>query len=186
MGVNLWGVIYGVRAFLPILAAQNEGYILNTSSMAGLMPGLSPSYDATKHAVVALSEDLYVTVRQMGLNVGVSVLCPGWVQTGIAEADRNWPEALGEAPPLAIGADVIFKHVGRAVAEGTPPAVVADVVADAITEDRFWVLPHPEFVDIAVRRWHDIAEGVNPRQLGDTPGLPPIDQMVAEIAAQFE
>ena len=114
MGVNLWGVIYGVRAFLPILVGQGEGHIVNTSSMAGLMPGMSPSYDATKHAVVALSEDLYGTVRQMGLNIGVSVLCPGWVQTGIVQADRNWPDELGEAPPMGLGADVIFGHVARA------------------------------------------------------------------------
>ena len=123
---------------------------------------------------------------KLGLNVGVSVLCPGWVRTGIAQADRNWPDELGETPPMGLGADVVFGHVARAVAEGTPPAVVADLVADAIAENRFWVLPHPEFVDIAVRRWHDIAEGVNPRQLGDTPGMPPIEQIRAEIAAQFE
>ena len=101
LGVNLWGVIHGIRAFLPLLAAQRESYIVNTASAAGLIPATRPAYDATKHAVVAISEDLYRAMKVAGLPIGVSVLCPGWVRTGIYQAKRNWPESLGEVPPPA-------------------------------------------------------------------------------------
>ena len=77
LGVNLWGVVHGIRAFLPILAEQREGHIVNTASILGLMPSANPSYDASKHAVVALTEDLFKMTKLVGLPVGVSVLCPG-------------------------------------------------------------------------------------------------------------
>jgi NAD(P)-dependent dehydrogenase (short-subunit alcohol dehydrogenase family) len=184
-GVNLWGVIHGVRAFLPVLAAQGEGHIVNTASIAGLLPGFGAAYDATKHAVVALTEDLYLAMRQSGLAIGVSVLCPGWVRTNILDAERNWPQDLGEAPPRAIGSDIVLGHVRRVIDEGMPPAAVADLVADAIQADRFWVLPHPEFVELAVQRWHDIAEGVNPRIDVEVPGLPSTTQIAEEILASL-
>ena len=99
MGVNFWGVVHGCRAFLPHLIGG--GHIVNTASIAGLYPGFSPAYDASKHAVVAISEGLYNVVTMAGLPIGVSVLCPGWVRTQIMDADRNWPAELGEKPPLA-------------------------------------------------------------------------------------
>jgi NAD(P)-dependent dehydrogenase (short-subunit alcohol dehydrogenase family) len=183
LGVNLWGVIHGVRAFLPVLAAQGEGHIVNTASIAGLMPGFGPGYDASKHAVVALTEDLYLTMQQAGLAVGVSVLCPGWVRTNILDSDRNWPAHLGDEPPPALGYDIVLGHVRRVIDEGMPPAVVADLVAAAVEENRYWVLPHPEFVEVAVKRWHDIAEGINPRTDVPVPGLPSPDQIAAEVQA---
>jgi NAD(P)-dependent dehydrogenase (short-subunit alcohol dehydrogenase family) len=185
LGVNLWGVIHGVRAFLPILAAQGTGHIVNTASMAGLAPGAGAAYDASKHAVVALTDDLYTGLRQAEVPIGVSVLCPGWVKTNIVDAERNWPQDLGDAPPPGLGADVVFGHVRRAVDEGTPPAVIADAVADAVEADRFWVLPHPDFVELAVRRWHDIAEGINPRPPTGVPGMPPATQLAEEIRASL-
>jgi NAD(P)-dependent dehydrogenase (short-subunit alcohol dehydrogenase family) len=185
LGVNLWGVVHGVRAFLPVLLAQGEGHIVNTASMAGLSPGAGAAYDASKHAVVALSDDLYTGMRQMEMPIGVSVLCPGWVKTSIVDAERNWPEHLGDAPPPGLGADVMFGYLRRAVDEGTPPAVVADIVADAVEAERFWVLPHPDFVDLAVRRWHDIAEGINPRPPNDVPGMPPFAQIAEEVRASL-
>ncbi len=184
-GVNLWGVIHGVRAFLPVLAAQGEGHIVNTASIAGLLPGFGAAYDATKHAVVALTEDLYLAMRQSGLAIGASVLCPGWVRTNILDAERNWPEDLGEEPPRAIGSDIVLGHVRRVIDEGMPPAAVADLVADAVQSDRFWVLPHPEFVELAVKRWHDIAEGLNPRIDMEVPGLPSTVQIAQEILASL-
>ena len=183
LGVNLWGVIHGVRAFLPILAGQGEGHIVNTASIAGLVPGFGPSYDASKHAVVALTEDLYGTLQQVRLPIGVSVLCPGWVRTNIMDADRNWPDRLGDAPPPGMGTEIVEPHVRRAVDEGTPPAMVADLVADAVQANRFWVFPNPEFVDVAVRRWHGIADGDNPELEVDVPGLPPAAQLNAEVRA---
>jgi NAD(P)-dependent dehydrogenase (short-subunit alcohol dehydrogenase family) len=93
LGVNLWGVIYGVRAFAPHLIAQNEGHIVNTASVAGLIspPGMG-AYNVTKHAVVALSETLYHDLRSRDCAVGVSVLCPAYVPTRIAESERNRPK----------------------------------------------------------------------------------------------
>jgi NAD(P)-dependent dehydrogenase (short-subunit alcohol dehydrogenase family) len=185
LGVNLWGVIHGVRAFLPTLIGQGEGHIVNTASIAGLYPGLGPTYDAGKHAVVALTEDLYTTLTQMSLPVGVSVLCPGWVRTNLMDAEKNWPKALGDMPPPQIGADVVGGHVRRAIDEGTTPAAVADMVADAVTAERFWIFPHPEFVEIAAQRWDAITEGRNPELLVDLPGLPPAQQIADEILASL-
>jgi NAD(P)-dependent dehydrogenase (short-subunit alcohol dehydrogenase family) len=181
LGVNLWGVIHGIRAFLPVLAAQGEGHIVNTASVAGLVPGIGPSYDAAKHAVVAISEDLYQAMNVAMLPVGVSVLCPGWVRTSIAQADRNWSQGLGEVPARAATAEVMEPHVQRAIDEGMAPAAVADLVADAITANRFWVFTDPHFTQMALDRWQRIAEGHNPQTDADMPGLPPAKQLIAEI-----
>jgi NAD(P)-dependent dehydrogenase (short-subunit alcohol dehydrogenase family) len=181
LGVNLWGVIHGIRAFMPLLALQGEGHIVNTASMAGLLPGFSPSYDATKHAVVAISEDLYRAMKIASVPVGVSVLCPGWVRTGILEAGRNWPAGLGDAPPPAATAEVTAKYVERVIEDGMPPTAVADLVADAIGADRFWVFTDQAMMDVAAHRWQDIAAGENPRMQMDVPGLPPMDELAAEV-----
>lgn len=180
MGVNFWGVLYGIRSFLPHLAADG-GHFVNTASMAGLWPGFAPGYDASKHAVVAITEGLYHDMKQAGLPVGVSVLCPGWVRTGILDAERNWPEELGDLPEERVGIEVFRKYVGRAIDEGSTPAEMADAVAGAVEADRFWVLPHPDFVEFAVERWHSIAEGADPSPPENMPGLPPRSEMVAEV-----
>lgn len=180
-GVNLWGVIHGVRAFLPLMAAQPEGHIVNTASMAGLVPGVGPVYDATKHAVVAITEDLYRTAKLAGLPIGVSVLCPGWVRTGIIDADRNWPARLGERPPDSPEAAVTTPMVRRVIDEGATPAAVADAVADAVEAERFWVFTGPEWLELAVRRWHGIADGQNPDLDAEIPGMPPAQEMIAEV-----
>jgi NAD(P)-dependent dehydrogenase (short-subunit alcohol dehydrogenase family) len=181
LGVNLWGVVHGIRAFMPMLALQGEGHIVNTASMAGLLPGFSPAYDATKHAVVAISEDLYRSMNVAGVPVGVSVLCPGWVRTSILEAGRNWPADLGEAPPPAATAEVTSRYVERVIDEGMAPAAVADLVADAIAAERFWVFTDPAMIDVATRRWQTIAAGENPQMLMNVPGLPPMDELAAEV-----
>ncbi|MGZ4261419.1 MAG: SDR family NAD(P)-dependent oxidoreductase [Solirubrobacteraceae bacterium] len=186
LGVNLWGVIHGIRAFLPILIDQGEGHIVNTASIAGLTPGSGPIYAASKHAVVALSEELYKTTKNLGLPVGVSVLCPGWVHTAIMDADRNWPAHLGDSPSRAPAADVMWPHYERAISEGMDPAAVADLVAEAITSARFWILPHPEFVELAVRRWHRIAEGLDPDTAVNVPGFPPATQIVSDVQAALK
>jgi NAD(P)-dependent dehydrogenase (short-subunit alcohol dehydrogenase family) len=181
LGVNLWGVIHGIRAFLPTLAAQPESHIVNTASIAGLLPGLDPRYDATKHAVVAISEDLYRAMRLATLPVGVSVLCPGWVNTNVLDADRNWPAGLGEAPPRAFTTEVTLPHLRRVIDEGMAPAAVADLVADAVAAGRFWIFTSQEFVDIAARRWEGIAAGRNPDLDLEVPGLPPSTELAAQI-----
>jgi len=182
MGVNFWGVVHGCRAFLPHLAAGG-GHIVNTASIAGLFPGFGPSYDASKHAVVAISEQLYNTVRGAGLPIGVSVLCPGWVRTNIFEADRNWPAELGAKPDDDVAMTAIAGHYERALAEGRTPASVADAVADAVLADRFWVIPHQDFLDICIERWATIAERADPQPPEDVPGMPPRSQILAEVAA---
>ena len=178
LGVNLWGVIHGIRAFLPHLLGG--GHIVNTASVAGLLPGFGPAYDATKHAVVAISEDLYTDMRTAGLPVGVSVLCPGWVRTNILDSDRNWPEQLGERPP-DVAVSAIERHVRRAIEEGATPAFIADQVADAVMADCFWVIPQQEFLDLTVERWHRIADRLDPVPPEHVPGLPPRSEIVAEL-----
>jgi NAD(P)-dependent dehydrogenase (short-subunit alcohol dehydrogenase family) len=183
IGVNFWGVVHGCRAFLPHLFGG--GHIVNTASMAGLMPGFGPSYDASKHAVVAITEDLFHTMNSAGLPVGVSVLCPGWVNTGIADAERNWPSELGAQPDADPVNAVITGHLRRALAEGATPAFIADKVFDAVNETRFWVIPQPDFLELAVDRWGSIAEHANPTQPEQVPGLPPRTQLRDEVFASL-
>jgi NAD(P)-dependent dehydrogenase (short-subunit alcohol dehydrogenase family) len=179
LGVNLWGVIHGCRAFLAHLAGG--GHIVNTASVAGLMTGFGPSYDASKHAVVALTEDLYNTVKMAGLPIGVSVLCPGWVNTKIVEAGRNWPADLGAKPDDDPAYAVFVNHARRAIAEGVTPASIADAVAQAVITDRFWIIPQQDFLDLVVQRWETIAERLDPDPPEDVPGLPPRSQIVEEV-----
>lgn len=183
MGVNFWGVVHGIRAFLPHLVMSGGGHIVNTASIAGLYPGFAASYDASKHAVVAVSEGLYHSMQSAGLPVGVSCLCPGWVRTGILDSDRNWPAEMGERPPVDPASEIAMKYVRRAIDEGLTPGIVADLVLDAVREQKFWVFPHPDFLQIAIDRFHRIEEGLNPVAPEDTPGMPPRAQMMAEMMA---
>jgi NAD(P)-dependent dehydrogenase (short-subunit alcohol dehydrogenase family) len=179
LGVNLWGVVHGVRAFLPHLLGG--GHIVNTASIAGLLPSFTAAYDASKHGVVALSEQLFHTMTSGGLPVGVSVLCPGWVRTGIMDSERNWPAGLGEVPPTNPLAEAGAAHVRRAIDEGTTPAAVADLVVDAVEASRFWVFPHQDFLALAIERWERIAQGLDPVPPEQVPGLPPRAQLIAEM-----
>jgi NAD(P)-dependent dehydrogenase (short-subunit alcohol dehydrogenase family) len=183
LDVNVGGVVHGVRAFLPHLLAGGRGHIVNTASMAGLAPGVGAPYDASKHAVVALSEDLYLDLQARLAPVGVSCLCPGWVRTDIVDADRNWPADHGAVPERAVTTGAIEHHLRRAIAEGMTPAEVADRVATAIAEDRFWVLPDPEWLEIAADRWDSIRTGANPSRPEQMPGLPPTSRLFEEIIA---
>ena len=102
------------------------------------------------------------------------------------DSERNWPGHLGEVPPNAFGADIVGAHVRRAVDEGLTPGAVADQVAAAIGEQRFWIFPHPDFVELAELRWQSVAEGQNPTGMGDVPGLPSTEQIAAEVLASLE
>ncbi len=186
MGVNFWGVVHGVRTFLPHLIAAGGGHIVNTASIAGLLPGFSSPYDASKHAVVAITEGLYNAMQTAEMPIGVSCLCPGWVRTGIMDSSRNWPAELGEAPVDDAAQEILRDHVRRAIDEGTQPAAVADLVVDAIRSDRYWIFPHPDFLELAVERFHSIGEGINPAPREKVPGLPPRSQMMAEVAASLQ
>ena len=183
LGVNFWGVVHGIRAFLPHLVASGGGHIVNTASIAGLFPGFSPAYSASKHAVVAITEGLFHSMQMAELPIGVSCLCPGWVKTAIIDADRNWPDELGPAPVLDAAQAISRNYARRAIDEGMQPGAVADLVLDAISSDRFWVFPHADFLELAVERFHRIADGLDPLQPEETPGMPPRSQMVAEVMA---
>jgi NAD(P)-dependent dehydrogenase (short-subunit alcohol dehydrogenase family) len=184
MGVNFWGVVHGVRAFLPHIVMSGGGHIVNTASIAGVFPGMTAApYDASKHAVVGMTESLHNSLREGGIPVGVSCLCPGWVRTGIMDSDRNWPDELGELPVRDPAMEIATDYVRRAIDEGMPPAAVADLVLDAVRSGRYWVFPQPEFLELAIRRFHDIEAGIDPTSPEHVPGLPPRSQMMAEVMA---
>jgi NAD(P)-dependent dehydrogenase (short-subunit alcohol dehydrogenase family) len=172
--VNLWGVIHGIRAFVPaLLASGEEGHVVNTASIAGVIttPWLG-AYTATKHAVVAISEVLAKDLELAGARVGVSVLCPGFVQTRIATSHRNRPaepdraDAEGAGAAAKLGA--MFEQL---VAAGKPASEIADHVVAAIRTRRFWVFTHPEMASQIEHRLRDVTEqrqpGIDPtfRQL---------------------
>jgi NAD(P)-dependent dehydrogenase (short-subunit alcohol dehydrogenase family) len=163
-GVNLWGVIHGVRTFVPILLAQGApGHVVNTASMAGMLsgPGMSV-YDVTKHGVVTLSESLYHELRMLGAPIGVSVLCPAWVNTRILDSARNRPATLAETTPAMPGREQLEEVARGLLAAGLAPERVAALVVDAVRADRFYVLSHPEWKEFVRIRMEDILEDRNP------------------------
>ena len=166
--VNLWGVVHGCRAFLPLLLRHGQpAHVVNTASMAGLDSGpYMASYFATKFAVVALTESLWHEQRLAASAVGVSVLCPGFVRTRIAQAERNRPD--GVSGWLAGPSEAARGFAGLLTA-GVESGIDADQVADrvrtAIATDRFYVLTHPDEAHTAVSaRAAAIIEGMAPRQ----------------------
>ena len=167
LGVNLFGVVHGIRAFVPHLVAQGEGHIVNTASVAGLLtaPWMAP-YNASKHAVVGVSETLYHELAAIGSAVGVSVLCPGFVRTNIGESNRNWPDSLGPLPADRPDSEEIRAAIRTAIESGTDPAVVAASVRDAIVNDTFWILTHSDFRDAITARFGGAVEGRNPGTAG--------------------
>jgi NAD(P)-dependent dehydrogenase (short-subunit alcohol dehydrogenase family) len=171
LGVNLWGVIHGHRVFQPRLVEQGEGHIVNTSSMAGhtAFNGLAP-YHATKHAVLAISEVVYHELATLGSDVGISVLCPGFVNTKIAESDRNKPEELTD--PLigddasAAEAEVVRQMIRDFFAMQQSPDDVAHLVVDAIRTKRFYLFTDDVWNSAIAERHEDIVTGRNPRPRG--------------------
>ena len=164
LGVNLWGVINGIRAFTPHFIAQNEGHIVNTASVAGLIsPPGSGAYNVTKHAVVTLSESLQHDLRERNSAVGVSVLCPAYVPTGIVDSERNRPAELAAAPKSkeTIAREAMLR---KAVTSGKISAdQVAQAVLAAVKEERFYVLTHPRIKGAIQARMEDILNERAPR-----------------------
>ena len=156
--VNVWGVVNGVRTFVPHLIEQGEGHVVNTASLAGLTtnPGLA-AYNASKHAVVAISETLHRDLALCGhAGVGVSVLCPGFVATPIVDD-----------PVTRAGSTEVGRLIGEVLAASVPtsmdPAEVAAAVVAAIEDDRFYVLTHPEqTIPMVQARLGGIVEGRAP------------------------
>jgi NAD(P)-dependent dehydrogenase (short-subunit alcohol dehydrogenase family) len=168
LGVNVWGVVHGIRAFVPLLLEQGEGgHVVNTASMAGLTSGpLAGAYYASKHAVVSLSETLYHEMQTRDPSVGVSVLCPELIATGIGRSERNRPEHLArkdgdaEAPEIALVEGVLRE----AAPTGLAPEKIAARVIAAVRADRFYVLPPEDdpWMETCRRRLEDVRLGRNP------------------------
>jgi NAD(P)-dependent dehydrogenase (short-subunit alcohol dehydrogenase family) len=151
--VNLWGVLCGLRSFVPRMLQQPEGgHIVNTASMASLLPHPNlGAYAAAKSAVLGLTLSLAIELKQMDARIGVSALCPGHIATGITDSARNRPAHLShEAPPVT----------GPRTTAGVVPRLTADDVANqvlhAITSNRFWILTHDEYRPVLV----DHAQGI--------------------------
>jgi NAD(P)-dependent dehydrogenase (short-subunit alcohol dehydrogenase family) len=166
LGVNLWGVIHGVRVFAPLLLAQNEGHIVNTSSVAGLIspPGMGV-YNVTKHAVVALTETLHHDLARRATKVRCSVLCPAYVPTGIADSERNRPAELRDATHVrSPERRALEDNLRDAVQSGRLSADdIAEAVLESVLEERFYILTHAR-IDAAIRaRMEDILSRREPR-----------------------
>jgi NAD(P)-dependent dehydrogenase (short-subunit alcohol dehydrogenase family) len=146
LDVNLMGVVHGICTFLPHIRAHGEGgHFVNTASMAGMISGLGFSpYGASKFAVVTMSEGLAMQLKPLG--IGVSVLCPGFVRTGIAESGRNRPQRYGprRIPDPASWAGALAAQLANLAQSGIDPADVARRVLAAIRDDELYVFTHPE------------------------------------------
>jgi NAD(P)-dependent dehydrogenase (short-subunit alcohol dehydrogenase family) len=159
LGVDLWGVIHAVRAFVPSMLEQAEGgHIVNTASMSGLLPIPNlAAYSVAKAAVVALSEALQLDLDAAGASIGVSVLCPGFIATRITESERNRPTDLADAaPPPAVA------RTTAGVQTTMDAADVAGHVVDAIRVNRFWILTHGAYKEVIRERAAGIGTDARP------------------------
>ncbi len=169
LGVNVWGVVHGVRLFTPMMLAAAkadpayQGHIVNTASMAGLLnPPNMGIYNVSKHAVVSLTETLYQDLKLVTDQVSASVLCPYFVPTGISQSHRNKPASMADEKPTQsqlIGQAMSDKAVGSGKITA---AQVAQMVFDAIGADRFYIYSHPKALGNAQARFDAIVAGTNP------------------------
>jgi NAD(P)-dependent dehydrogenase (short-subunit alcohol dehydrogenase family) len=170
LGVNLWGVIHGVRVFTPLMleAARRdpgyEGHIVNTASMAGLLaPPAMGVYNASKHAVVALSETLHHDLRLVGAPIKASVLCPYFVPTGIAHSDEHRPAEVRHDTAQTPSQQAAQALLEQAVASGRlTPADVARITFDGIRRGDFYIYTHPQALQAVADRMHAILHGASP------------------------
>jgi NAD(P)-dependent dehydrogenase (short-subunit alcohol dehydrogenase family) len=166
LGVNLWGVIHGVRTFTPIMLAQGgEAHILNTASVAGLIspPGMA-AYNVSKHAVVAFSETLHQDLARAHAKVRCSVICPAYFPSGISNAERQRPSELANVAPPSAHQLALQATLDKAVSSGRISAGdIAELVFQAVREERFYVLSHPKIRGAIQARMEDLLAGTNPR-----------------------
>jgi len=167
MGVNLWGVINGIKVFTPLMLAQDtDAHIINVASVAGLLPSHpSASYQVTKHAVVALSENLYYSLAKRNAKVKVSLLCPGWVKTSILNSGRNRPPELQNKSneiPITPENAADYRRMQEALEAGMSIQEFADHVFKAIEDEQFYVLSHLEHIPDIKERMENILQQKNP------------------------
>jgi len=165
-GVNFMGVLYGIRAFIPrMLENGEEGHIVNTASMAGLLTGANP-YNVSKHSVVCLTEGIYKEFKGMGAKLSASVLCPGLIKTAILDAERNRPPEFGPATETGAQRSEVQQFSAMftaAINSGYEPEDVAQQVFEAIRDDKFYIFPAQENILGSVRaRMEDIINQRNP------------------------
>ncbi len=163
MGVNFYGVLYGLQAFLPHMIDHGEsGNVVNTASLAGLMPG-GGTYGVSKHGVLALTETLYNDLVDMDANICASVLCPGFVDTNIVEAERNRPAELAVEKK---GVDATTAAIAKGLlAQGKAPAEIADTVFNAMQAGQLYILPHPAWDDFVRSRVDHVLARQGPAHL---------------------
>jgi NAD(P)-dependent dehydrogenase (short-subunit alcohol dehydrogenase family) len=170
LGVNLWGVIHGVRVFTPIMLASEksdptfQGHIVNTASMAGLLtPPAMGVYNVSKHAVVALTETLFHDLSLVESGLGVSVLCPYFVPTGISQSESVRPSDAKPAEPATRSQQLSQAMLEKAVTAGKVSAAeVAQMTFDAIRARQFYIYSHPQALGNVDRRMQDILHARNP------------------------
>jgi len=170
LGVNVWGVVHGVRVFTPIMLASEkadptfQGHIVNTASMAGLLtPPAMGVYNVSKHAVVALTETLYHDLSLIESGLGVSVLCPYFVPTGISQSESVRPSDTKPAEPATRSQQLSQAMLEKAVTAGKVSAAeVAQMTFDAIRARQFYIYSHPQALGNVDRRMQDILHARNP------------------------
>lgn len=165
MGVNLWGVIHGIRTFVPIMLKQNRpAHIVNTASIAGLIKGHhSASYAVTKHAVVALTEQLAIEFERIDAPIKASALCPSWVRTRINESGRNRPKDLRNRTEPAPTPAMIkqWEQMQEVMKRATAPSEIADTVFDeGIRQGKLYIIPHKETAQYIRNRFDAIMKDV--------------------------
>lgn len=157
LGVNFYGVLYGLQIFIPHMLAHGEPcHIVNTASLAGVLPGGGP-YGVSKHGVLALTEGLQSDLVNANANINASVLCPGFVKTRIFQAERNRPEDLDVEVDTNPEAQAMMAAIAENMLEkGKDPAEIADTVFNAIHDEAFYILPHPAWDNIVRSRVEQI------------------------------
>jgi NAD(P)-dependent dehydrogenase (short-subunit alcohol dehydrogenase family) len=167
LGVNLFGVVNGLRTFVPIMLQQDtEAHIINVASIAGMMAYyFNAPYHVSKCAVVALSEQLYFSLAMQESKIKTSVLCPGYIRTNILTAERNRPgifQNKDSQPEVTPQTAEIMEQVKMGVLNGAFPEELAQYTFEAIRADQFYILPHPKFNTLADQRCADILQRQNP------------------------
>lgn len=160
LGVNFYGTLYGIQSFVPhMIKHKEEGHVLNTISLAGILPG-EAIYGVSKHAALALSESLWQGLKNIKANIGASVLCPGFVNTNIIESNRNRPDHLSSSNKTNF---ILKKLASSVLKRGKEPDEIAEITFDAIKDNHFYILPHTSYDEMIKERFSRILARTEPQ-----------------------